>query len=150
MFRKHEATPPPAPEPPPARRFTDQLDHATVILAGLRIEGDIEGDDSVDIGGDLLGNVRIEGLCRVRESGSVKGSIRARQVLIEGEVEGRDVKARERLELRSHARVRADLDARSVALAEGCEFHGQIKMSGGGSGATTFTEKRSGGAKAKG
>lgn len=139
MFRKQEAPPPP--EPPPARRFTDQLDHATVILAGLRIEGDIEGGDSVEIGGTLEGNVRIEGLCRVRESGTVKGSIRARQVLIEGEVEGRDVKARERLELRSHARVRADLDAASVALADGCQFHGQIRMSGA-SGATTFKEKR--------
>lgn len=142
MFRKQEAPPPPAPEPPPARRFTDRHEHATVILSGLRIEGDIEGDDSVDIGGALVGNVRIEGLCRVRESGSVEGSIRARQVLIEGRVEGRDVKARERLELRSHAKVWADLDARSVALADGCQFHGQIKMSGG-AGATTFTEKRS-------
>jgi cytoskeletal protein CcmA (bactofilin family) len=143
MFRKQEpAAPPPPPEPPPARRFTDQLDHATIILAGLRIEGDIEGDDSVEIGGALKGNVRIEGLCRVREKGRVEGSIRARQVLIEGEVDGKHVKARERLELRSHARVMADLDASSVALADGCEFHGQIRMSGG-TGATTFTEKRS-------
>jgi len=141
MFRKQETTPPPAPDPAPARRFTDQLDHATIVLAGLRIEGDIEGDDSVDIGGTLVGNVRIGGLCRVRESGSVEGSIRARQVLIEGAVEGRDVKARERLELRSRARVRADLDAGSVALADGCEFQGQIKMSGS-TAATTFTEKR--------
>lgn len=143
MFRKQEPPPPPArPEPTPARRFTDQLDDPTIILSGLRVRGDIEGQDSVDIGGTLVGDVRIEGLCRVREGGSVKGSIRARQVLIEGVVEGRDVKARDRLELRSHARVRADLDARSVALADGCEFHGQVRMTGG-AGATTFTEKRS-------
>jgi cytoskeletal protein CcmA (bactofilin family) len=146
MFRKQEAAPPAAPEPAPARRFTDRQHHATIILAGLRIEGDIDGDDSVEIGGALKGNVRIGGLCRVREKGRVEGSIRARQVLIEGEVDGKDVKARERLELRSHARVMADLEAASVALAEGCEFHGQIRMSGGGgaAAATTFTEKRSG------
>jgi len=142
MFRKQEPAPPPPAEPPPARRFTDQLDHATILLAGLRIEGDIEGDDSVEIGGELKGNVRIAGLCRVREKGRVEGSIRARQVLIEGEVDGKDVKARDRLELRAQARVRADLEASSVALADGCQFHGQIKMLGG-AGATTFTEKRS-------
>jgi len=141
MFRKQEPAPPPPAEPPPARRFTDQPDHATILLAGLRIEGDIEGDDSVEIGGVLKGNVRIGGLCRVREKGRVEGSIRARQVLIEGEVDGKDVKARDRLELRAQARVRADLEAGSVALADGCQFHGQIKMSGG-AGATTFTEKR--------
>jgi len=141
MFRKQEPPSAPPPEPTPARRFTDRHEHATVILAGLRVEGDIEGDDSVEIGGALKGNVRIEGLCRVREKGRVEGSIRARQVLIEGEVEGKDVKARERLELRSHARVLANIEAASVALADGCEFHGSIRMSGG-SGAVTFTEKR--------
>lgn len=143
MFRKQQAAPPPAPQPAPVRRFTDQHEQATIILAGLRIEGDIEGEDSVEIGGALKGNVRVGGLCRVREKGRVEGSIRARQVLIEGEVDGKDVKARERLELRSHARVMADLEAASVALAEGCEFHGQIKMTGARGGATTFTEKRS-------
>jgi cytoskeletal protein CcmA (bactofilin family) len=142
MFRKQEPAAPPPPAPPPARRFTDRLDHATVLLAGLRIEGDIEGEDSVEIGGALKGNVRITGLCRVRERGRVEGSIRARQVLIEGEVEGKDVKAHERLELRSQARVMADLEATSVALADGCEFHGSIRMSGAARNATTFKEKR--------
>jgi cytoskeletal protein CcmA (bactofilin family) len=143
MFRKPEPEAPP-PEPVPSRRFTDRQDHATIILEGLQVEGDVEGQDSVEIAGALRGNVRIEGLCRVRERGRVVGSIRARQVLIEGEVEGPTIEARERLELRSRARVRADLDAGSVALADGCEFHGRIEMRGGASGATTFTEKRSG------
>lgn len=133
----------PRPEPPPSRRFTDQVAHATVLLAGLRIKGDIEGEDSVEIAGVLQGNLRIGGLCQVREGATVTGNIRARQVLIEGEVRGRRIEARERLELRSRARVRADLDAGSVALAEGCEFNGRIQMSGSVTGATTFQEKRS-------
>jgi len=134
---------PPRPEPPPSRRFTDEVAHATVLLVGLRVKGDIEGEDSVEIAGTLEGNVRIGGLCQVREGASVTGDISARQVLIEGAVQGHRVQARETLEMRSHARVRADLDASSVALAEGCVFNGRIQMRGSVSGATTFTEKRS-------
>ena len=140
MFRKPEQA---SPEPPHARRFTDRPDHATVILPGVSIGGDIEGEGSVDLGGTVRGDVRIGGLCRVREKGRIEGSIRARQVLIEGEVEGRHVKATEKLELRAHARVSADLEAGTVAMADGCEFHGSVRMGGEG-GAVTFKEKRSG------
>jgi len=140
VFRKPEA---PEPTPPPARRFTDRQGDATVILPGLAIDGDIEGEDSVDIAGRVHGNVRIGGLCRVRETGRVEGDIRARQVLIEGEVEGRRITAAEKLELGARARVRADLEAGTVALADGCRFHGSVRMGGEG-GAVTFTEKRAG------
>ena len=140
MFRKPEQA---SPEPPPTRRFTDRDDHATVILSDLSIEGDIAGEGSVDLGGTVRGNVRIGGLCRVREKARIEGSIVARQVLIEGEVQGLYVKATGKLELGAHARVRADLEAGTVALADGCELHGSVRMGGEG-GAVTFSEKRSG------
>jgi len=134
-----EAAPP---DPPPARRFTDKVAQGTVLLAGLRVRGSIAGEDSVEIAGALEGDLQIGGLCQVREGARVAGNIRARQVLIEGEVQGRRIQARERLELRSQARVRADLEAGSVALAEGCQFNGRIQMSDAVTGATTFKEKR--------
>jgi cytoskeletal protein CcmA (bactofilin family) len=144
MFRKPpEALPeePPA-APPPARRFTDQAGQGTIIQGGLRIEGRIEGADSVDIGGILVGDVAVEGLVRVRERGRVEGSISGTQVLVEGSVEGPRVTAQQKLELRGRAHVRSELVAATVAIAEGAEFHGKVEMRGGGGGAVTFREKR--------
>ena len=61
-----EIPPEPAPEPRPARRFTDTAAGQTTILrAGLRIVGPLSGKDSVDLGGSLEGDSEIEGLFRV-------------------------------------------------------------------------------------
>jgi cytoskeletal protein CcmA (bactofilin family) len=143
MFKKPPEAPPEAPQPPPpARRFTDQAGQGTIIQSGLRIEGRIEGADSVDIGGTLIGDVAVEGLVRVRERGRVEGNISGAQVLVEGAVEGPKVTAEQKLELRGRAHVRSELVAATVAIAEGAEFHGKVEMRGGGKGAVTFREKR--------
>ncbi len=143
MFRK-PPPPPPPPEPPrPARRFTDTTEgHTTFLGAGLRLVGDLKGGDSVVLGGVLEGNVAVEGLCHVRERARMSGAIRARQVLLEGEVEGRSIVADEKVELRSQAKVRADIQAASIAIAEGSFFEGQILMRTGGAGHLSFQEKR--------
>lgn len=144
MFKKPPEPQPEAPAAAPAsgRRFTDQADRGTIIQPGLRIDGRIEGGDSLDVGGTVVGDVRVEGLVRVRERGRIEGSVSARQVLVEGAVEGPKVTAEQKLELRARSHVRSELVAATVAIAEGAEFHGKVEMRGGGSGAVTFREKR--------
>jgi cytoskeletal protein CcmA (bactofilin family) len=128
----------------PARRFTDTVVGATT-LGTLRIHGSITGKDCVRIGGQVEGPIELEGLLHIAEGARVTGTVTADGVVIDGEVAGR-VFARGRVELSATARVRAEVHAATVAIAEGCFFDGRIHMGGdqadGGGGPTTFREKR--------
>lgn len=147
LFRKAPPPPPPPPPAPPApppvpetRRFTDPHRPATSIPAGIRIRGEITGGDSVELGGTLQGPLATEGFLHLRETGRLNGRLSAGDVRIEGELEGR-VDARGKVELGARARVKADIHARGIAVAEGCVFDGQVHMDGGEE-RVTFQEKR--------
>lgn len=131
MFTKPAPGPPPLPAPTaPAQRFTDAAERAETVLGPrTRLRGDLTSDGSVEIGGILEGDCRAEGLCRVRAGGCVLGSIRATGVVVEGEVSGRSLEA-QRVEIGATARVRADVHADRVAIAEGGVFEGEIRMGG--------------------
>ncbi len=137
-----------APEPaavPTVRRLTDILDRApTVIAPGIRIVGTIIGADAVDLAGSLDGDVHVEAGCRVRRGGIVKGTLRADSIIIEGEIEGR-IKAVKKVELGAVSQVRGDIEAHTVALAEGCFFDGRVHMSAEGGRQHVFQEKRKNG-----
>jgi len=147
MFRKREPPPPPPPppQPSPARRFTDAAAAGTTAIGpGTRIRGDITGDDAVDLAGTLEGDSRVGGPYRVREGARVVGTIEAASAVVEGEVTG-SVRAAAKVEIGARARVRANVSAAVVAIAEGAFVDGQILTEGGGqSGPQAFKEKRRG------
>jgi cytoskeletal protein CcmA (bactofilin family) len=149
MFWKKPAPPPPPPEPavppapPPERRFTDRVAQAVTILGPtLRLVGDIQSADSMEIAGSVEGKVSSKGLCHLRETGQISGRLSGTYVIVEGKVEGR-ISARKKAELRGKAHVQADIHAETVAIADGCFFDGRIHMRGSGGGAQhAFEEKR--------
>ena len=76
---------------------------------GLTIRGELAGAESVDLHGTLEGPLTTEGFCRIHEGG----------IVAQGEVE-----------LGARARVKPDIRARAIAIAERCFFDGQIHMEG--------------------
>ncbi len=143
---EHAVEPPVAPEPegpPPARRLTDAP--CATRLGGLRIRGTLTGSDSVELSGTFDGPINVEALCRVNAGGHVTGDLTAGDAVIAGDVQGR-LTVIGRLELGAHARVVADIEAGTIAIAEGCFIEGRIHMRGseGGSQPVTFKEKRRG------
>jgi cytoskeletal protein CcmA (bactofilin family) len=136
--------PEPPPPPPPERRFTDRLDRAeTVIAPGIRIAGDIEGRDAVEIAGQVKGKVTVRAFCHVQAGGELRGPLNAAYAIIAGKVLGK-VTVRRKVEIRRSAHVEADIRAEGVAMAEGCFFEGRIHMQGSQSpgGHHSFEEKR--------
>jgi cytoskeletal protein CcmA (bactofilin family) len=147
MFKRGSTS---APDPEavaaPARRLSDAAAApSTVITAGIHITGEISGDDPVQLAGTLEGSSRVSGLYCVREGGRVLGEITAPNIVIEGEVSGPSLVA-EKVEIGALARVRANLRARTVAIAEGAFFDGQVSMEGHDGPLVTFSfkEKRKG------
>jgi cytoskeletal protein CcmA (bactofilin family) len=140
MFDRKPA-PPTTPAPSPSRRLTDTpSDFGTVIGPGLHFKGEVSGDDSIDLAGTLEGSARSTGLVRVRSSGRVVGDISADRLLVEGQVEAATLEA-ERIEIGVSARVRATVRARSMAMAEGAFFEGNVDIEDSST-PTSFSEKR--------
>jgi cytoskeletal protein CcmA (bactofilin family) len=135
---------PPAPQPAPARRFTDTVDpHSTFVGPGTRIEGDLTSDSPVDVAGTLDGDIRVSGHCRIREGARVTGRLEAKSLVVEGQVNGPALVA-DKVEIGATARVESNIEARVVAIADGAFFEGEVRMDGSGEPAApqTFTEKR--------
>jgi cytoskeletal protein CcmA (bactofilin family) len=140
MLGKPEATPSPS-APQQARRFTDSLDpHATVIGPATRVKGELVADGPVDLAGTLEGEARVTGHCRIREKAIVKGRVEATTLVVEGQVEGPGLVA-EKIEIGAGARVRSNIEARIVAIADGAFFEGTVHMDEPGA-PVTFKEKR--------
>ncbi len=126
------------------RRFTDSVErYATVVGPSITIRGELTGSDPVDVAGTIEGDSRVESHFRVREGARVAGRIEATSLVVAGEVSGQELVA-DKIEVGASGRVKANLSARVVAVAEGAVFDGSVHMRGGeaGPGPITFKEQR--------
>ncbi len=126
----------------PQRRLEDEVGvKETVIAQGTKVHGTIQGRTSVRVAGFFEGELRIEGLLCIDKPGEIQGTVTARGMIIEGHITG-DIQSSEKIEVRASARVIGEITCNKLAMAEGCFFQGQIKMSGEASQPLTFVEKR--------
>ena len=100
----------------------------SVVGPSLIIKGDLEA------GEDLLIEGRVEGTIKhtaeqllIGQSGSLKADIRARNVVIEGEVEG-DVYGSDSVSIRETAKVCGNIFTPKISISEGAHFKGGIDM----------------------
>ena len=84
----------------------------STIGAGMKVVGDCNFQEGLQIDGEVIGNVTAEpgssSALVITETGSVHGAVSADHVVIGGSVIG-PVQANERLELHSKARVQGDV-----------------------------------------
>jgi cytoskeletal protein CcmA (bactofilin family) len=123
------------------RRILDSVPGpATYITPSTILVGQIKGSGPYVFAGRVEGDCDIEGPATLAAGGSWKGTMRATDLIIAGEVEG-DVIARERVEVAGTARVTGSLSGNSIAVAEGAVIDGEIKVAGEQH-PQHFTEKR--------
>ena len=91
----------------------------------MQIEGDLDCSGTVDVAGLIDGNVSVKEMI-VFETGSVKGSLYAQKVSINGHIEGRVIA--DEISLGSNAVVKGDITFKiSLKTEEGAEIDGYIK-----------------------
>lgn len=100
---------------------------ATRISPGTRITGTLGGATEVVIDGEVEGQVQLDGAVLVGGSGQVRGVIHARAVRVAGKVVG-DVHGLERVELLAGGSVEGDLLAPRVVVHEGAFLSGKVAM----------------------
>jgi cytoskeletal protein CcmA (bactofilin family) len=114
---------------------------STVIGKDVRIRGEISGSDDVYVDGDVEGTVSFpEGKFTIGPSGRVHANVVARDVIVEGLVEGH-LRASGRVELRQGAKVIGDITAARLSIEESAVVKGRVELSQGGTaqGATAGT-----------
>jgi cytoskeletal protein CcmA (bactofilin family) len=108
--------------------MTEDRTSAAAIGATLNIQGELTGHEDVTIDGSLEGRIELlEHTLTIGPSASIKASIRARCVIIEGHVVG-DITADDKVEVMATGSLVGDVRAARVVLAENARFKGNIDM----------------------
>ncbi len=101
-----------------------------MIAAGVQIKGDFKARSNVELRGTVEGSFELDGVLAIRESGRLLGNVTASGVVVEGEIEG-EIAATEKVKICSTGRVRGDIQARVVSIADGAFFQGKVQMANG-------------------
>ncbi|NIR29675.1 MAG: polymer-forming cytoskeletal protein [Gammaproteobacteria bacterium] len=97
-----------------------------IIGRSIVIRGDVTGGESIVIRGRVEGNVLLpDKNVFVDPEGRVTGDIHAQIIRVEGYVEGR-LWGKQRVVIRSTARVTGDILSPRITLEDGCRYSGKI------------------------
>ncbi len=100
----------------------------TVIGENVVIEGKINSQTSIRIDGKVIGEVFCAGNITIGEKGIVEADISSHELLIAGSVDG-NVKASERLEIKSTGTLTGEIKTKTFIIDEGGTFLGKSNMS---------------------
>ncbi|MGH9712047.1 MAG: bactofilin family protein [Candidatus Acidiferrales bacterium] len=111
---------------------------ASAISTGLKIHGEVTGSADLYIDGEVQGSVRMgQSKVTVGPRGQVQADIEAREIVIEGTVQG-NLKASESVRLGSASHVQGSLMTPRVAIDDGARLRGRVET-------TRASEARRGG-----
>lgn len=69
-------------------KIVDSTTSATIITSCMEVTGNLDGSDTVHIDGLVTGNITVSNTVVIGKSGVVKGVVRAKNAIINGELEG--------------------------------------------------------------
>lgn len=109
----------------PAETISSQ---ASRIGPGLKIKGDITGNDDLYLDGEATGKILLTGArLTIGLKGHVQAEIEAREIVVNGSLQG-NLKAEDHLRLGSSSQVEGTLSAPSVGIDDGARFRGKVEV----------------------
>lgn len=104
------------------------LDGKAVIGKSIFIDGTIRGEQDLIIHGEVEGAINMaDAKVVVAESGNVVANILAKEIEVEGAVQG-ELRATDSVEIRESGRLTGNIRAPRVILSDGCQFKGNVDM----------------------
>lgn len=113
----------------------------SVIAEDTTLQGGLRSAHGIRVVGSVEGDIESRGRAKIEKGGRVQGNITAPDVIVHGALEGH-IKATGQVELGPESRMAGNIEAARIAIAEGCLFQGDIKMSGADDRPSRFVEKR--------
>ena len=101
---------------------------SSVVSAGLRVKGEISGNEDLLVNGSVEGPIRLEEkMLTVGPMGKLVANVLAREVIVFGEVKGNLV-ARDRIQIKKEGSVVGDLTTGRLVIEDGASFKGFIEV----------------------
>ena len=98
----------------------------SLIAADLTIEGKIEGAGHVRIAGKFKGDVNVQGDLSIEHGAKVNGGVKAKKVIVAGELEG-NIDSASRVELLDSGVLTGDIKAGTLTVAAGSRIRGHVE-----------------------
>jgi cytoskeletal protein CcmA (bactofilin family) len=99
----------------------------SLLSKEVKIEGDIQGNEDLQVDGQLKGSVKIDGDIFVGPTGTIEADVEAENVVVQGQITG-NVLARKQLQIQSSGKLLGDCIAQTIDIKEGALFEGRSKM----------------------
>ena len=137
--KKNEPVAPPAhPEPQATATYAapqpmqqvkpPETSRGTAIGQAVSIIGDIVSQEDLFIDGDVKGNVDVQNSrCTVGPNGKAKSNVRAREVIIQGQVQG-DVEATQKITIRKEGSLVGNIKTTGIIIEDDAYFKGSIDI----------------------
>jgi cytoskeletal protein CcmA (bactofilin family) len=123
------------------RRLRDKsASSATLINEGCKITGTISGTGSYLVNGEVDGDCDLDGTVTIAPNGLWKGTVKASDIIVAGQVEG-NIIAAGKVEITDSAHIIGTVSGEAIAVAEGAVVEGVMKTTGP-SEPLEFVEKR--------
>ena len=129
------STPAPAP-----RENALKERHESVFGPGVTIDGKIEGDANVRIGGKFKGEIRIKGDLTIEKGANVSAKVSATNITLAGEING-NLTASAQMKLLESAQMVGDLKAATLTVASGSRMRGHVEFGWSASEAAKFVNE---------
>ena len=106
--------------------------NANVIIGkSIVVKGELGGSEDLTVEGQVEGKIALkQHVLTVGVHGRIRAQVFAKEVVVLGEVVG-NIKATEKVAIRSEGTVEGDIKAPRVAIDEGAKFRGGIDMQQG-------------------
>jgi cytoskeletal protein CcmA (bactofilin family) len=122
-----QPAPPQATAIPVAKESTLRGHRESVFGSGVTIEGKIEGDSDVRIGGNFKGDIHIKGDLTVDKGARLTAKVNAANVTLGGELDG-NVVASGQVRLTESGQMVGDLKASTLTVAAGSRMRGHVEF----------------------
>jgi cytoskeletal protein CcmA (bactofilin family) len=103
----------------------------SVISSDVEITGTIRSTGSVRVDGKLDGELNCGGDAVIGKTATIKGNLTVNAAIIEGTIHG-NVTAKDRIELKSSARVTGDIKSKRLSVEDGVTFIGRSEVNPSG------------------
>jgi cytoskeletal protein CcmA (bactofilin family) len=105
--------------------------NVTHIGKSIVIKGELSGNENVYLDGELEGSIELlDGDLTVGPNGDIRANLRARNIAVEGRVNG-NVHGIERVELKKSADLVGDICTQRIAIEDGAQLKGSVLVKTG-------------------
>lgn len=109
----------------------ENASNKSLISKEMKITGSIESSGALQIDGKLDGEIKCTGNVMIGKDANIKGNVESSSVTVSGTVNG-NVIAKDKIEMKSSAKVVGDIKAKRLAVEDGVSFVGKSEVNPSG------------------